>query len=367
MFYQFFQVSLCLLLFLSLLGCKTSPNAKLDFSDGSYEGGVNKKGEKQGTGIYRWLDGSIYEGDYLHDLRHGQGKFLWANGESYKGDYLKDNRTGKGVYDWPDGSSYEGDFLSGKRHGKGRYQSADGTVYEGEWFDDFQHGQGTLHYTDGRKLKGIWRQGSLVAKPAALPTTSQKPKLPKVSLGDEIDTNPSGNAAEKSVELVEEQDPLQPDSSLTPDSAVPVFAPDSSLPADNPAQNSSVIETANESVSPTPVPEASTDEAIEDENESPGNQSNEKDTKSGDPDWTGTVAEAEAFFITDLVDGIDTVRLRTTGIPFSGRMRIVNSSGQAQGEVNLLKGRMHGEEIFYDDSGEVVERNFWANGHPIGQ
>ena len=83
------------LLFLILPGCKTSSTAKLDFSDGSYEGQINKDGEKHGSGIYRWIDGSIYEGNYLNDLRHGHGRFLWANGESYEGDYLKDERTGK--------------------------------------------------------------------------------------------------------------------------------------------------------------------------------------------------------------------------------------------------------------------------------
>ena len=115
MFFRFAQISTCLLLLFSLFGCKTSPSAKLDFSDGSYEGGVNSKGEKDGTGIYRWIDGSIYDGDYSNDLRHGRGKFLWANGESYDGEYLKDNRTGEGIYSWPDGSSYQGEFLSGNR------------------------------------------------------------------------------------------------------------------------------------------------------------------------------------------------------------------------------------------------------------
>ena len=167
------------LLFLVLTGCKTTSTAKLDFSDGSYEGQLNKEGKKHGSGIYRWIDGSIYEGDYLNDLRHGHGRFLWANGESYEGDYLKDERTGKGTYSWPDGSFYKGEFLSGKRHGRGLYQSLDNTVYEGEWFDDLQHGQGTLKYSDGRVLAGVWRKGSLVSKPAALPASSKQPILPK--------------------------------------------------------------------------------------------------------------------------------------------------------------------------------------------
>ena len=58
------------------------------------------------------------------------------------------------------------------------------------------------------------------------------------------------------------------------------------------------------------------------------------------------MTEAEAFFITELVNGLDTVRLRTSGMPFTGRMRIVNSAGQAKGEVNLLNGRCMDRKFF---------------------
>lgn len=368
MFFRFAQISTCLLLLFSLFGCKTSPSAKLDFSDGSYEGEVNSKGEKDGTGIYRWIDGSIYDGDYSNDLRHGRGKFLWSNGESYDGEYLKDNRTGKGIYSWPDGSSYQGEFLSGNRHGKGRFQSADGTLYEGEWFDDLQHGQGTLHYTDGRQMKGVWRQGNLVAKPAVLPASSQKPQLPKVSLEKAIETKPPTVTITEHIEPIAEENPAQPEQLKTDDSSTaPPDLPNSSLTPDKPKNDPPSTGVLTNDSSLTPVSEAPEDIPVEVEEDSSADTSPGADSAQSDPDWTGTVAEAEAFFITELIDGIDTVRLRTNGIPFSGRMRIVNPSGLAQGEVNLLNGRMHGEEIFYDNSGEVVERNFWANGHPIGQ
>jgi hypothetical protein len=108
--YKSLQTIICLSACFFIFSCQNKPIAKLDFSDGSYEGQINRDGEKHGSGIYRWLDGSTYDGEYADDLRHGSGRFLWVNGESYKGDYLKDERTGKGIYDWPDGSQYEGDF-----------------------------------------------------------------------------------------------------------------------------------------------------------------------------------------------------------------------------------------------------------------
>ena len=44
-------------------------------------------------------------------------------------------------------------------------------------------------------------------------------------------------------------------------------------------------------------------------------------------------------------------------------MRILNAEGKVQGEVNLLNGRLHGDEVFYDDSGKVVETNTWFEGN----
>ena len=137
---------------------------------------IDKNG-KSGKGIYKWHDGSTYEGDFEEDLRHGNGLFQWANGESYKGDYLRDERTGHGVYNWPDGASYEGSFLNGIRHGEGTYLSSDRDVYVGGWFDDLQHGEGTLNRSDGTVVKGIWRNGKLLTVPAVIPPKAGKPKL----------------------------------------------------------------------------------------------------------------------------------------------------------------------------------------------
>jgi len=91
----------------------------------------------------------------------------------------------------------------------------------------------------------------------------------------------------------------------------------------------------------------------------------EEEESPNKPDWMGTVAEAEIMFITELDNGLDTIRYRQNGNTFTGNMRIIDEQGNAQGEVNLLNGRLHGEEIFFNQSGDVVERNFWANGKPV--
>ena len=42
-------------------------------------------------------------------------------------------------------------------------------------------------------------------------------------------------------------------------------------------------------------------------------------------------------------------------------MEIVDSSGVKKGELELVNGRMNGEELFYEN-GELVEKYLWENG-----
>ena len=359
MCFKYFIHPIGLLFFFSFTGCKSPQVAKLDFSDGSYEGSLNNDKEKHDFGIYRWIDGSIYEGEYQNDFRHGKGRFLWANGESYTGDYLKDQRTGIGIYNWPDGSLYEGEFFGGQRHGIGTYKAADGTVYEGEWFDDVQHGQGTLTNSDGVKVRGIWRKGNLITKPSNLPTSSTKPQLPKVSLeelaveSDAVVLTAKKASWKKVQPKPSDQVTLPSDHKLrepnSPSSEVSDMPPLISSPE---VQLSSATDSALKKLDEKKV-EASPLMS------SPSN-------KEEKPDWSGTAANAEREFLTELVDGIDTVRRRSDGIPFSGRMEILDSNGNILGQVNLLDGRLHGEEVFYNNTGEIIEKNLWSNGRKIG-
>jgi antitoxin component YwqK of YwqJK toxin-antitoxin module len=43
-------------------------------------------------------------------------------------------------------------------------------------------------------------------------------------------------------------------------------------------------------------------------------------------------------------------------------MQILNKNGSILGEVNLLDGKLHGEEIILDDTGIIVERYLWNKG-----
>ena len=61
------------------------------------------------------------------------------------------------------------------------------------------------------------------------------------------------------------------------------------------------------------------------------------------------------------MDGVDTIFDRNTNRAYTGKMRILDNSGKINGELELLNGRMHGEELYFED-GKVIEKNLWGDG-----
>lgn len=340
-----------LLLALAFASCQSKKLVSVDFEDGSYRGEVNEDGIKHGQGSYFWKDGSSYNGDFLLDKRHGNGLFEWANGETYKGDYLQDERTGDGVYTWPDGSTYEGDFLRGKRQGKGIFTSSDGVRYEGNWFDDRQNGNGKLIFPDGRIMEGIWKKGELTTVPVKVPPSASKPSI---NLPVELNVESKDPTSEN----IQPGKPGEVEISKAMDS--------SSISVDAASDSSAEVESFLTDEFVETVAIASTIEKpsipYEETNDAPAPVPSPKSVVSEENVWTGTLRQAEMEFETDLIDGVDTVSDRNTLEPYTGKMRILNESGELKGEVNLLNGKLHGEEIFFDESGSVVDRNVWANG-----
>lgn len=66
----------------------------------------------QYLGIYHWVNGSKYEGEFREGSRNGNG--IWMSSISdtqydrYEGQYKDDKKHGYGIYRWKDGTIYEG-------------------------------------------------------------------------------------------------------------------------------------------------------------------------------------------------------------------------------------------------------------------
>ena len=84
-------------------------------------------------GVYKWIDGRVYDGEWKDNNMHGKGIYTWKDGRVYEGDYYMDKKHGFGTYTWADGRMYEGQWYNGKQHGEGRYTLQDGTVKTGIW------------------------------------------------------------------------------------------------------------------------------------------------------------------------------------------------------------------------------------------
>ena len=72
--------------------------------------------------------------------------------------------------------------------------------------------------------------------------------------------------------------------------------------------------------------------------------------------------EAELKFVTYLIDGIDTIFHKESQVPFTGKMRVLDAGGTPLGKLELLNGRMHGEEVFFDPNGNVSATQVWSQG-----
>tara|TARA_B100001057_G_scaffold148922_1_gene148838 strand:- start:116 stop:739 length:624 start_codon:yes stop_codon:yes gene_type:complete len=206
----------------------------------------------------------------------------------------------------------------------------------------------------------MWKNGKLLTTPSKLPSKAQKPDLliteipqgafvaesPKTGKDPEPDKKKGQTKSPSSKAPKEPENESTPSNSNLPESPDTSFLELTSSPAVEEGETTAQFE-------PEPIEQR-------DAKESPFG-----DSTSSDDAWTGTVEEAEIEFITELIDGLDTVRVKKSNKPFSGTMRILNQSGSLQGSVSLKNGLLHGEEIFYESDGSVSERNIWKNGRLV--
>lgn len=143
------------------------------------------KGKRVGKGHMVYSDSSMYEGDWVNDLRcgygtyscreysyigtwdkdmpNGQGCKSFANGIEYKGSFVDSMYSGEGTMKYADGSVYVGTWAYGERSGSGTLNNKDGSSYVGEWKSDKYEGKGTFQSKD-EKYEGDWYSGKRQGK-----------------------------------------------------------------------------------------------------------------------------------------------------------------------------------------------------------
>ena len=137
---------------------------KMWFVDGLVYEGEWVANQMKGTGKMVYDTGAIYEGEFDFGMRHGTGTLCYTNSDEYVGQWSEDNKEGHGVFTFHSdgGSSYSGQWLAGVMHGHGTYTFADGCQYIGSYVDGRRHGTGVFVNADGSRDHGEWRLGKRV-------------------------------------------------------------------------------------------------------------------------------------------------------------------------------------------------------------
>jgi hypothetical protein len=118
-------------------------------------------GEYDFNGHYNgWFRGNKLKGY----VPHGRGTMRYLNGSVYTGQWDNGKMHGNGMIRWEDGSVYSGQWVLGKRTGHGSYNWASGDRYVGQWKENQLYGPGTFYHSNGFVEKGFWGEKTLVIK-----------------------------------------------------------------------------------------------------------------------------------------------------------------------------------------------------------
>jgi hypothetical protein len=107
-----------------------------------------------------WFRGNKLKGY----MPHGRGTMRYLNGSVYTGQWDNGKMHGNGMIMWEDGSLYSGQWVHGKRTGYGSYKWASGDRYVGQWKENQLYGPGTFYHSNGFVEKGFWGEKTLVIK-----------------------------------------------------------------------------------------------------------------------------------------------------------------------------------------------------------
>ncbi|KAJ9470592.1 Phosphatidylinositol 4-phosphate 5-kinase 8 [Diplonema papillatum] len=114
---------------------------------GEYQNGI-----RNGVGVMKSKDGSVYKGEWVDGKRHGQGILYFTNGDTYSGHWQDGAKTGFGTYSF----AYWSKVTSSD--GKPVYTFSDGGSYRGEWGEETY-----AEEVDGEKaektVRGLLKQG----------------------------------------------------------------------------------------------------------------------------------------------------------------------------------------------------------------
>lgn len=99
-----------------------------------YEGGV-RNGLMNGLGVLSHVDGRVYKGEFIDDMKHGMGITCFPGGNKHIGEYADGFMSGRGTFLFANGQKYVGSFRLDQFHGEGVLTLHGGNHFHGKFFN----------------------------------------------------------------------------------------------------------------------------------------------------------------------------------------------------------------------------------------
>jgi len=160
--------------------------------------GEFKEGAFSGFGTLLQTSGVSYVGSWNNGLRNGRGKVVFADGGTYEGDFVNDRRTGRGVLtfppkDNPDAAmTYVGEFKDAIFQGEGTMTFKSGAVYVGNWLNGKRYGRGRYSAPNGETYDGDWLEDQKSGHGTHILARTNNPEALVRYVGDFSENSPNG-------------------------------------------------------------------------------------------------------------------------------------------------------------------------------
>ena len=126
----------------------SSSNEKKEYKEGRYIGSIID-GKREGIGIFIYVNGKRYEGEWKNDKIDGRGIMFYKNGDKYDGYFVNNKKEGKGTYYYNNGNTYIGDWKNDKKGGKGIFYGKEGQRKMGDYFEGKPIGKHVILHVNG--------------------------------------------------------------------------------------------------------------------------------------------------------------------------------------------------------------------------
>lgn len=99
----------------------------------------NPGGERDGYGVMRGQDGSVFTGQWARGCRDGRGTLFFSGGV-FEGQWRNGHAHGEGIVHFKNGDIFRGWYKNSQKFGQGAYRWADGAEELGEYVRGKKHG-----------------------------------------------------------------------------------------------------------------------------------------------------------------------------------------------------------------------------------